>query len=338
MQAGVYLSKGVVKVQEWPTPAPDAGEVLVRVRYAGICGTDLLIVAGKHPRAVPPRVLGHEVFGEIVAARPPADPKWEPGMRVAVYPLISCGHCAPCQEGHAHVCERLGLIGINVDGGFAEQVKVLPEQLFRIPDEVSDEEAALVEPLAVAVHAVRTSGIQAGDTALVLGAGPIGNLIGQVLRAAGARAVVVAEVKESRRQLAQQVGLTCVDPSAVNLREAIAPLVGEPYVDHVIEASGAPAAYRDAVRVCKVRGKITFIGLPKFPPEVDILNLVFKEIRTAGARVYSRKDFRGAISLLERRAVHVTPLITDQLPLDEAAAGFQKLLAADKSLKILFRP
>ncbi len=300
MQAGVYTGVENLKLQEWPKPELNPGEMLVKVRYAGICGTDMMIHAGKHPRVVPPRVLGHEIFGTVVETRAAADSKVREGDRVAVFPLISCGRCAPCREGNAHVCEKLGLLGIDTDGGFAEYVKATPEQLIPVPPGVDDEQAALVEPLSVAVHVVRTSGFTAGDTALVTGAGPIGNLIAQVLRAVGARRVLVSEAKPFRRNLAEQMGFTVVNPLETKPVELVPRLTGDSFVDHVFEATGATAAYRDAVQSCKVRGHITFVGLPKLPPEVDVLNLVFKEIRTSGARVYTPKDFRVAISLLER--------------------------------------
>jgi len=336
MQAGVYTGVENLKLQEWPKPELNPGEMLVKVRYAGICGTDMMIHAGKHPRVVPPRVLGHEIFGAVVETRAAADSKVKVGDRVAVFPLISCGRCAPCREGNAHVCEKLGLLGIDTDGGFAEYVKATPEQLIPVPPGVDDEQAALVEPLSVAVHVVRTSGFTAGDTALVTGAGPIGNLIAQVLRAAGARRVLVSEAKPFRRKLAEQMGFTVVDPLETKPVDLIPRLTGDSFVDHVFEATGATAAYRDAVQSCKVRGHITFVGLPKVPPEVDVLNLVFKEIRTSGARVYIPKDFLVAISLLERGAIDVKSVVTDRLPLKDIEQGLRKMHDPDNSLKILF--
>jgi (R,R)-butanediol dehydrogenase / meso-butanediol dehydrogenase / diacetyl reductase len=336
MKAGVYNAPGNLKLQEWPEPELNPGELLVKVRYAGICGSDMMIYAGKHPRVVPPRVLGHEIFGTVVETNAPAESQIKPGNRVAVFPLISCGRCAPCREGNAHVCEKLGLIGIDTDGGFAEYVKARPDQLIPVPPGVEDEQAALIEPLSVAVHVVRTSGFPAGDTALVTGAGPIGNLVAQVLRAVGARQVVVSEANSFRRERASQLGFAVADPVQVRPAEAIQQLTGETFIDHVFEATGATAAYRDAVQACKVRGHITFIGLPKAPPEVDVLNLVFKEIRTAGARVYTPKDFLVAISLLERSAIDVKNVVTDRLPLKDIEAGIQKMHNPDSSLKILF--
>ncbi len=338
MQAAVYQGKDHIQVRDWPDPEPSHGEVLVRVRYAGICGTDVMIYSGKHPRAVPPLVLGHEIFGAISEVGPAVDPSWKKGMRVAIFPLISCMRCAPCQEGNAHVCEKLGLIGIDRDGGFATYVKAAQEQLVRVPDDVNDEQAAVIEPLSVTVHAVRNSGFRPGDTALVTGGGPIGILLAQVLRATGAREVVLSEVKEFRRTVAKRLGLLTIDPAEQQTQGALERLVGRRFVDCVFEASGSPAAYRDAVQCCKVRGEINFVGIPKSSPEVDILNIVFKEIRASSARVYTLRDFQAAIALLTRRAVDVLAVITDRLPLRDASLGFQRMLGADTSIKILFAP
>ncbi len=338
MQAAVYQGKEKIRVQDWPDPEPSAGEVVVKVRYAGICGTDMMIYSGKHPRATPPRVLGHEIFGTIRELGQQVDPAWKKGTRVAVYPLISCMQCTPCREGNAHVCEKLGLIGIDRDGGFASYVKARQDQLVPVPEEVNDEQAAVVEPLSVAVHAVRNSSFRPGDTVLVTGGGPIGNLLAQVLRASGAREIVVSETKQLRRDLAHRMGFPTFDPTEGDSTEALRRLIGEHFVDSVFEASGFPAAYRDAVQCCKVRGTIAFVGIPKAPPELDILRIVFKEIQTHSARVYKVGDFRVALGLLARRAVDVLPIITDRLPLRDAPQGFQKMYHADTSLKILFAP
>src|SRR5215469_6159574 len=192
MQAAVYFGKEDVRVEDRPEPTVGDSEVLVRVRYAGLCGTDMTIYSGKHPRAQAPLVPGHEVLGRVEVSGSSVRNALQKGTRVAIYPLISCGRCVACVEGSAHVCEKLRLVGIDQDGGFAEFVKVEPHQLVPIPDELSDEQAALIEPLSVAVHAVHESGLHIGDTVLVTGGGPIGNLVAQVARASGAREVVIS--------------------------------------------------------------------------------------------------------------------------------------------------
>lgn len=337
MRAAVYYSKENIQVRDWPAPEPTKDEVVVRVRYTGICGTDLAIYAGVHPRAVAPLVPGHEIFGRVEALGSTTDRQWQPGVRVVIYPLIACSHCQACLEGNSHVCEHLGLVGIDRDGGFAEFVKVKAHQLVAIPNEISDEEAALVEPLAVAVHAVRESGFRPGDTVLVTGGGPIGNLTAQVARASGARAVVISEVKAFRRELAHDLGFLTFNPPEEDAMQALHRLLGRSSVDIVYEATGFTTAYQDAVCCCKVRGEISFVGIPKAPPEIDVQRIVFKELRTTSARVYRMRDYQEAIQLIRRRALDLLPLIT-RVPLQDAVVAFGHMKAVSTSLKILLAP
>jgi (R,R)-butanediol dehydrogenase / meso-butanediol dehydrogenase / diacetyl reductase len=338
MQAAVYCGREDIQVRQVPEPRIADDEVLLRVRSSGICGTDMQIYSGKHPRARAPLVPGHEILGRIEETGRAVESGWKPGMRVAVYPLISCGHCGPCREGNAHVCEKLGLVGIDRDGGFAQFVKVSPHQLIPIPDQVSDDQAAVIEPLAVAVHAVHDSGFRVGDTVLVTGGGPIGLLLAQTLRAGGARDIVISEVKDFRRELAGHMGFPAFDPGAESAPHALERLIGAPGVDIVFEATGHPTAYRDAVQCCKVRGEISFVGIPKTPPEVDILGIVYKELRATSARVYRFRDYYGAIALLSRGTLDVLPLITDRIPLREAPLAYRKMQQADTAAKILVMP
>lgn len=337
MRAAVYKGIEDIQVLDVPKPEVGAGEILVRVRYGGICGGDMAIYAGKHPRAKAPLVPGHEIFGRIESTGAKVPDEWKEGMRVVLYPVVNCGHCAPCRENNVHVCETLRVVGIDRDGGFAEFVKLEPDKLFPIPDAVTDEQAVVIEPLAVAVHAVENSTFRVGDTALVTGGGPIGNLVAQVLRASGAREVVVSEVKQYRRDLAARMGFKVIDPSAEDTQQGLQRLLGTRFVDTVFEATGFEGAYKDAVKCCKVRGHISFVGIPKTPPTVDVLAILFKEIFTSSARMYSRKDYLGAIALLLRGAVDVLPLI-EKIPLEDAPEGFHKMKAADTSLKVLLVP
>jgi (R,R)-butanediol dehydrogenase/meso-butanediol dehydrogenase/diacetyl reductase len=338
MQAAVYCGKEDIQVQSVPESQIGPAEILVRVKSSGICGTDMQIYAGKHPRVRAPLIPGHEIFGRIADVGSAAGTEWKSGMRVAAYPLLFCGRCRPCRDGNTHVCEKLGLTGIDRDGGFAEYVKVTPNQLIPVPDDVSDDQAAVIEPLAVAVHAVHESSFRIGHTVLVTGGGPIGNLLAQTLRAAGARQVVVSEVKPLRREIAASLGFPTFDPSSESAPAALERLIGERTADMVFEATGHASAYRDAVHCCCVRGQISFVGIPKTPPELDILNIVYKEIHTSSARVYRLRDYLGAIALLSRRAVDVLRLITDRIALAEAPLAYRKMQSAETSAKILVVP
>jgi (R,R)-butanediol dehydrogenase / meso-butanediol dehydrogenase / diacetyl reductase len=338
MQAAVYYGKENVQAAEWPAPECGEHDVLVRVSGTGICGSDMQIYAGKHPRARAPFVPGHEIFGRIDVIGSKVDSKWKKGTRVAIYPLISCGKCEPCLGGNAHVCARLGLVGIDRDGGFAELVKVGSHQLVEVPDSIPDQEAPIIEPLAVAVHAVHRSGFRLGDSVLVTGGGPIGNLLAQTLRAAGAGQVVVSEVSTFRRKLLEDIGFPVIVPGEEAAPHALNRILGRPSVDIVFEATGQTAAYRDAVTCCAVRGHISFVGIPKSTPEVDVQAIIFKELNTTSARVYRMRDYDGAIRLLATRAVDVRSLITDRIPLHDAPRAYEEMNNADKSAKIVLVP
>ncbi len=335
MKAAVYYGKEDIRVEQRPEPGLHDGEVLVRVHETGICGTDMQIFAGKHPRAKANLVPGHEIFGRV---EDPHGSLWKRGDRVVIYPLISCGHCQPCMEGNAHVCVTLGLVGIDRDGGFAELVAVNERQLVAVPDTISDKDAAILEPLAVAVHAIHNSTFRIGDTVLVTGGGPIGNLVAQTLRASGANAVVLSEISLFRRELAAKLGFPVFDPSAEAPQAALRRLLGKPSVDMVFEATGHEAAYRNAIECCAVRGQVSFVGIPKTVPLVDVQGIVYKELQISSARVYRRRDYDGAIALLSRKAVDGGSLITDRIPLSDAQRAYELMGSAAASGKIVISP
>src|ERR1035437_7639723 len=207
MKAAVWAATDEVAYVDVPVPEVPAGWALVKVAYNGICGTDLSIVHGKHPRAKAPLVMGHEISGWVERAGATGSAA---GTLVTVEPLISCGKCKGGRDGNSHVCRRLGLYGIDTDGGMAEYVALPPEVLHPVPDGVDPRTAALAEPLAVAVHAVDLSGLEPGSTVAVYGAGPIGILTALVARHAGAAAVVITEPSPWRREVAARLRFTVV--------------------------------------------------------------------------------------------------------------------------------
>jgi threonine dehydrogenase-like Zn-dependent dehydrogenase len=187
MKSIVYRNTQTITVEEKPIPEIGPGEALVKVAYVGVCGSDMNIYQGMHPRAKAPLVMGHEFSGVI--EKGPSE--WPKGTPVTVYPLLSCGQCDPCRNGYAHVCNTLRLIGIDCDGAMAEFVKVPVEKLLKIPPNLSLKLGAFLEPLAVGVHAVRRSGYKPGDRAVVFGAGPIGLCVATCLKYFGASEVII---------------------------------------------------------------------------------------------------------------------------------------------------
>ncbi|MCS7232867.1 MAG: alcohol dehydrogenase catalytic domain-containing protein [Synergistetes bacterium] len=327
MRALVYEGPNDVKVEDIPIPKLKEGEALIRVAYAGICGSDLMISAGKHPRARPPLVLGHEFCGEVVDVYDDEDRHWI-GKRVAVEPLISCGKCRPCLEGNYHVCERLGFYGIDAPGGMAEYVAVSTNRLYDV-GELSFEDAAIVEPLAVAIHAVRRSNFKIGESSVILGGGAIGNLLAQVLISSGASEVIISEVSSYRRDYLKKLPVRVVSPEDGILKENMA--------DVVFEAAGVPETVEQALNIARVRGSIVQLGLPKAPVPSNLVKLAFKEITWIGCRVYNKWDYLASINLLRQGKINKEALITHVLPLEEGAGGI-KMLKDGIGIKILLKP
>ena len=185
MKAVVWENKDVINLREVPVPVPEKGDALIKVIMTGICGSDLTIISGKHPRAKTPTVIGHEFIGIVEKINGTAN-GFEVGDRVAVEPLLSCGHCKHCLNGNAHVCGTLRLLGIEAPGAFAAYATAPLKKIFKLPANISDISAVLLEPLSVAVHTLNYSRLQKGEDVSIIGAGPIGLLCAEVARAKGA--------------------------------------------------------------------------------------------------------------------------------------------------------
>lgn len=338
MQAVVYQGKEKVVFQKVARPQVKEGQVLIQVHYAGICGSDLGIYSGKHPRAKAPLIMGHEFSGEVVETRLPQDSPIKVGDRVTVNPLISCGKCQPCQTGHGHVCRSLGLVGIDIDGGFAEYVSVDVDKVVKLPEGLPMDVACLVEPVAVTAHAIRKSALKAGDTVAVLGGGPIGLLTALTARFAGAAEVIVCEINQSRRELARRLGFTVLDAAASNLEQEVLRLTQDNGVDVIYEAAGVPATALLATKLVKITGQIVIVGVFKEPSKVDLRAVNFRELALLGVRVYEPRDYLVALHMLQQ-IPEIRQVISHRLPLTKVQQGFDLMLnAGGNSMKILFYP
>lgn len=335
MKALSLVTKGQVKLLDMPRPEPDPGHVLIRVAYAGICGSDLSILGGKHPRAKPPLVMGHEFSGTVARIPDTGANALAVGDAVTVYPLLSCGECYVCEMGLPHVCRDLKLLGIDTNGAFAEYVLADQNAVLRIPEQLSARVAALVEPLAVCIHAARMSRLQVGDAVVVTGAGPIGLLMAQVAHAAGAGQVIVTEVAPVRIEGARNMGLTVLDASDAHcVSRAIEPTGGRG-ADIVFEATGHASVAADLMRLVRIRGQIVQVGIFKEPVALDLRTLNFHEVDLIGSRVYTKQDFAAAIELAASGKLDLEACISHVLPLSSGAEGFVAAGSAE-SLKVLF--
>jgi (R,R)-butanediol dehydrogenase/meso-butanediol dehydrogenase/diacetyl reductase len=335
MKAISYQGKDRVAIVDNPAPQPVGDQVLIKVAYAGICGTDLSIAAGKHPRATPPLVMGHEFSGRVVELPEHPRSDLKVGDRVTVYPLLSCGVCYVCKMGIPHVCRDLKLLGIDTDGAFAEYVLASQDVVLKLPDHLPDVEGALIEPLAVCVHAARMSRLQIGDNVVVTGAGPIGLLMAMVARAAGAAQVVVTEVAPARLASARQMGFSVLNAADEDLVSQVLDLTEGRGGDILFEATGHPSVAPDLMRLVRIRGQIVQVGIFKEPVALDLRALNFHEVDVIGARVYTLEDFRRAIRLAADGRFDLQPVVTHLLPLDHGVDGFAAAHNAT-TLKVMF--
>ena len=336
MKAVSFQGKDTVAVIDKSVPQVTDSTVLIKVAYAGICGSDLSIVAGKHPRAKPPLVMGHEFSGTIVELPLNSRPDLKIGDRVTVFPLISCGQCYVCQMGLPHVCKELKLFGIDTDGAFAEYVRVTQDTVFKIPDSLSDQEGALIEPLAVCIHSARMSRLQIGDTVVVTGAGPIGLLMALVARAAGAAQVIVTEISPARIAGAEKLGFTVLNAAADNLVEQVVDLTQGRGGDIVFEATGHPSVAPYLLDLVRIRGQIVQVGIFKEPTAIDLRAVNFHEVDLIGARVYTREDYDQTINLAAQQRFDLKSIEAEVRSLDEAAAAFASAKAAT-AVKTMFK-
>jgi 2-desacetyl-2-hydroxyethyl bacteriochlorophyllide A dehydrogenase len=342
MKVGVFRGIKEMAVEELETPRAGSEDIVIAVAACGICGSDLHTYL--HGSFVEPgQVMGHEFVGRIVEAGTGVE-GLSVGDRVTASPLVPCNECARCAEGRYNLCPNAWTQGIAYGrpGAFAELVRIPGAtpggNVFPLSSDVDDEAGALVEPLAVAVHAVKLAEPVAGATAVVLGLGTIGQQVAQTLRAKGAGRVIGVDVSALRLEAAATLGAETVDGSA-GLAQALAPALGEgDEVDLVFECSGVPAVANAALEQIRAGGTIVVLALYDDPVTFNPTVLVQKEIRLQGSIAYTGEDFAEAVALIHEGKAHAGPLITQRHRLDEIAKAFEVQLDKDRSLKVLVMP
>ncbi|WP_374315376.1 zinc-binding dehydrogenase [Microbacterium sp.] len=333
MLTATYSGNRTIEVSEAEPSAPEPGQVQIAVAYTGLCGTDLHIFHGSmDARVQTPLVFGHEMSGTI-AALGPGVTGWTVGDGVTVMPLAWDGTCPACLAGNEHICQNLDFIGIDSPGSLQALWNVPAETLVRLPAGVALDHAALVEPVAVAVHDVRRANLQRGDTAVVIGGGPIGVLIATVARHFGAD-VLVIELDEKRRTQIEGLGFATLDPRERDQVAAVEEWTGGAGADVVFEVSGAAQAVLGATSLAKVRGTIVVVAIHPTPREIDLQRVFWRELSILGARVYERRDFETAVELVAEGVIPADLLITRIVPLSATAEAFADL-EAGRAMKIL---
>jgi (R,R)-butanediol dehydrogenase/meso-butanediol dehydrogenase/diacetyl reductase len=332
MRAAFYQGARTFTSGTAPVPVPGAREALLRVRRVGICGTDLHIFQGHLDHRVPKGgIIGHETVAEVV--QPPQWSDFKAGDRVVVEPIQFCGKCRACRMGASYICYDLKVLGVDLPGGMQEYWAVPGERLLRIPDSLADDDAALIEPLAVATHDVRRAGVKTGDAVLVFGGGPIGTLIALVCRHRGAR-VAVAEINPFRVEMLGTLGLQTVGPGADVVRFAEEWTEGAG-VDVAFEVTGSPAAVRLMTDVVRVWGTVSLVAIHTEPMPVNLYRMFARELTMHGSRLYAREDWEEAIRLAASGAVPVAPLVSRRIPLEALQEGMEQALGGGPVMKVL---
>ncbi|WP_207740217.1 zinc-binding alcohol dehydrogenase family protein [Enterocloster citroniae] len=299
-------------------PVPKKGEALIRVRSAGICGSDIGAYRGTNPLVSYPRVIGHEIAGEIISISEDNRGQLKPGDHVIVDPYLYCGHCYLCSIGRTNCCTDLKVLGVHAEGGMAEYFVHPESMLVRLPDDMPWDLAPIAEPLTIALHGIHRGGLKAGEYAAIIGAGPIGMLAAMTALAYGAEPIMIDLVEERLLQ-AKQLGVRyTIDLRKENAEEKVREYTGGNMAHLVMECSGANAAVRSTLDLVCNAGRITLTGWPKNETPLPTDVITKKEVDIRGART-SANEFEEAIRLIHSGQVDARQILTKTVSLDEAA-------------------
>lgn len=310
----VMTAPGIIEFREVPVPVPGDGQILIRVRKIGICGSDIHVYHGKHPFTKYPVTQGHEVSGEVAAVGKNVS-GFRTGDRVTFQPQVVCGKCYPCRHGKYNLCEELKVMGFQTTGAASEYFAVDAEKAVLLPDGMSLDEGAMIEPLAVAVHAARRVGSMAGKNVAVLGAGPIGNLVAQTVRGLGAAGVLVTDVSDYRLSLAKECGADHVANAAfVSLGAAMLQAFGPDKADVIYDCAGNDASMGQAIAHARKGSEIVLVAVYAGMAHVDLAVLNDHELDLNTTMMYRREDYLTAIELAADGRVRLQPLMSRFFP------------------------
>jgi (R,R)-butanediol dehydrogenase/meso-butanediol dehydrogenase/diacetyl reductase len=328
-----YIGNRRIALETARALPPGHGQVRIHVAFVGLCGTDLHIVHGSMDRRVQvPLIFGHEMSGTVDQVGAGVD-GWSTGDKVTVMPLVWDNTCPACRAGNRHICQNLNFVGIDSPGALRALWNVPASTLVRVPQHTGLRDAALIEPVAVAVHDVRRGRVSAGGKVVVVGGGPIGLLIATVARHVGGD-VAVVELDPTRRALATQLGFVAVHPEDLDEPAWLDDWTNGAGADVVFEVSGSAAGAVLALPLAKVRGTIVVVGIHPEPRALDLQRIFWRELTIVGARVYEKSDFEAAVELVSAGAIPTRALITRVVPLAQIQAALDEL-EAGTAMKVL---
>jgi len=345
MKALLLTAPSQLELVDLPDPQPGADEVLLRIRACGICGSDIHGWDGSTGRRQTPLIMGHEAAGVIVATGPRVE-NWRAGDRVTFDSMISCGTCGFCSQGQTNLCENRRVVGVSPGdykqhGAFAELLALPARVLYRLPDTLSFEKAAMIEPVSVAIHAVQRAKIGPDQTAVVVGSGMIGLLVIQALRWAGARQIIAVDLADTRLALARRLGATqVVNSGATDAVAEILRLTGGAGADLAFEVVGVTPTLNLALAALKRGGTCVLVGnLSPKTQDFPLQAVVTRELVLSGS-CGSAGEYPLCLDLIARGIIDVEPMIEAVAPLADGSAWFARLSAKDggKYMKVLLAP
>jgi L-iditol 2-dehydrogenase len=333
MKQATMTKPGQIEFSDVPAPVPGPGEVLLRVQRIGVCGSDIHVYHGKHPLTSYPVVQGHE-FSAVLEAVGPGVTGLALGSKVTSMPQIVCGKCAPCLRGDYHICDNLKVQGFQAPGCGQELWVTSANMVVPLPDSFTFEQGALVEPIAVAVHAVTRAGNLTSRRAVVLGAGPIGNLVAQAARCAGAQ-VLITDLSEYRLEVARKCGLTATsNAKEEELGKAVERVFGKDGFDMAFECVGVEATITSAVANIQKGGTIIVVGVFGEKPRIDLSTVQDRELNIRGTLMYKRPDYERAVELIASGGIITEPLVSKHFAFDNYIDAYHFIdQFGDKSMK-----
>lgn len=332
----VMTAPGEITFRQIPVPKAGEGQILIRIRMIGICGSDIHVYHGKHPFTTYPVTQGHEVSGEIVALGQGVE-GFRLGQKVTVEPQVFCGKCHPCTHGKYNLCEELKVMGFQTTGVASTYFAVDASKVTPLPESLSFEEGAMIEPLAVAVHAVRRFGEVEGKKVAVLGAGPIGNLVAQSAKALGAETVMVTDVSDYRLEMAKRCGAdVTVNTAREDFGQAMVRCMGPDKADVIYDCAGSNVTMNQAIRCARKGSVIILVAVFADMATVDLAVLNDHELDLNTTMMYRHEDYVTAIELVEQGKVQLRPLMSRTFPFRQFKQAYEYIDAnRETSMKIL---
>jgi L-iditol 2-dehydrogenase len=329
MLQAVMTEPGTIEFQEVERPEIQKDQVLVEIKRIGICGSDIHVYHGTHPYTDYPVVQGHEVAGVIAEVGRQVE-DLAVGDTVTFTPQVVDGTCYQCRHGDTHICDSLKVMGFQTDGAASEYFPIPARKTLKIPEPVSIDEAAMIEPTAVAVHALRRGGDVKGKKVVVLGSGTIGNLVGQVALASGASGVLNTDISDYKLDKARACGLEHgVNTQRENLSEAVLRVFGPDRADLILECVGVQATIDQAIENARKGTTIVVVGVFGEKPRVDLGLVQDHELNLAGTLMYQRSDYERAIELVERGAMHLDKMITHRFDFRSYPEAYEAIEASN---------